>query len=90
MFNLSFAKGVYPVQWKETLVHPVYKNKGNKASPASYRPISLLSIVSKVLGRLVKRQLLSFFLGNHVIPDEQFGFLPGRSTSWQLLQVLEE
>ena len=43
-----------------------------------------------MLGRLVKRQLLSFFLGNHVIPDEQFGFLPGRSTLWQLLQVLEE
>ena len=90
VLNLSLAKGVYPVQWKEALVHPVYKNKGNKASPASYRPISLLSIVSKVFGRLVKRQLLSFFLGNHVIPDEQFGFLPGRSTLWHLLQVLEE
>ena len=38
----------------------------------------------------MKRQLLSFFLGNHIIPDEQFGFLPGRSTLWQLLQVLEE
>ena len=68
----------------------LYKNKGSKALPGSYRPISLLSNVSKVFGRLVKKQLLSFFSEHEVIPDEQFGFLPGRSTVWQLLQVLEE
>ena len=32
---------------------------------------------------------MPFFLDNNAIPDEQFGFLPGRSTLWQLLQVLE-
>ena len=89
VFNLSLAEGIYPDQWKEALINPIYKNRGNKSEPTSYRPISLLSVVSKVFGRLVKKQLLPFFLDDNAIPDEQFGFLPGRSTLWQLLQVLE-
>ena len=43
-----------------------------------------------MFGRLVKKLLLSFCVEHKVIPDEQFGFLPGRSTIWQLLQILEE
>ena len=90
LFNLSLSRGVYPDQWKQALIISIFKNKGNRASPGSYRPISLLSIVSKVFGRLVKKLLLSFCVEHKVIPDEQFGFLPGRSTIWQLLQILEE
>ena len=90
LFNLSLSTGVYPDQWKEALVNPIYKGKGSKSLPGSYRPTSLLSNVSKVFGRLVKKQLLAFFLNDEVIPEEQFGFLPGRSTVWQLLQTLEE
>ena len=90
LFNLSLSRGVYPDQWKQALIISIFKNKGNRASPGSYRPISLLSFVSKVFGRLVKKLLLSFCVEHKVIPDEQFGFLPGRSTIWQLLQILEE
>ena len=74
LFNLSLSRSIYPDQWKLALVNPIYKNKGSKALPGSYRPISLLSNVSKVFGRLVKNQLLSFFSEHEVIPDEQFGF----------------
>ena len=56
LFNLSLSKGIYPDQWKEALVNPIYKGKGSKSLPGSYRPIFLLSNVSKVFGHLVKRQ----------------------------------
>ena len=88
VFNLFLAEGIYPDQWKEALINPIYKNRGNKSEPTSYHPISLLNVVSKVFGRLVIKQLLPFFLDNNAILNEQFGFLPGRSTLWQLLQVL--
>ena len=68
---------------------PFYKKKGCMSN-LSYRPISLLSCVSKVFSRLVKKQLLSFCMEKNVIPDCQFGYLPGRSTVWQLLPVIEE
>ena len=54
------------------------------------RPIDLLRVVSKVFERLVRRQLQSFCVEHTVIPDQQFGFLPGRSTVWQLLTILVE
>ena len=67
---------------------PLYKQKGNSSSP-SYRPISLLSAISKVFGRIVKSQLLKFCPDRYLIPDEQFGFLSGCSTEWQLLSLTE-
>ena len=90
VFNLSLATGKYPAQWKEALVTPLYKNKGVKSEPSSYRPISILSCASKVFGRLrLKKRILSFCLNHNVIPDDHFGFLPGRSTVWKLLLTTE-
>lgn len=90
IFNLSISSGSFPHQWKVAKVQPVFKQKGDRSDPSSYRPISLLCSVSKVFERLIKIQLLSFCLENKVIPDEQYGFLPGRSTVWQLLSLLED
>ena len=89
LFNLSISTSVYPDAWKKAVVFPLYKHKGDRQSLSAYRPISLLSAVSKVFGRVVKKQLLKFCTDNLIIPDEQFGFLPGRSTVWQLLSILE-
>ena len=52
--------------------------------------MALLPSLSKVLEKVVKQQLLNFCLNNDIIPDCQFGFLPGRSTVWQLLSIIEE
>ena len=46
--------------------------------------------MSKVFEVLVKKQLLDFCLAEQAIPDSQFGFLPGRSTTWQLLSVIDD
>ena len=40
--------------------------------------------------RLVHEQLLKFFVDNSLLPDEQYGFLRGRSTEWQLVSLLED
>ena len=84
VFNLSLRSGRFPATWKQARVQPVFKQKGDRSSPGSYRPIALLCSVSKVFETLVKDQVLSFCLANRVLPDSQFGFLPGRSTVWYL------
>ena len=48
LFNRSFTEGRVPSDWKEAFVVPVHKN-GSKNSPSNYRPIALLSIVSKAM-----------------------------------------
>ena len=90
VFNLSLSSGKFPAVWKKAAVQPVFKRKGDRCDASSYRPIALLPSVSKILERFVHKQLLSFCLDVGAIPDEQYGFLPGRSTVWQLLAVLDD
>ena len=56
--------------------------------PVSYRPISLLSNVSKVAEKLVHAQFIRHCLDNRIIPDEPVGSLKGRSVELQLLSNL--
>ncbi len=90
IFNLSLIQGVFPDRWKAAVVQPIYKRKGDRSEANFYRPIALLPSVSKVFEGFVRKQLLAHCLENNVIPDEQFGFLPGRSAVWQLLSVLND
>ena len=46
--------------------------------------------MSKVFEQLVKKQLLDFCVSHRIIPDSQCGFLPGRSTIWQLLSIVND
>ncbi len=63
---------------------PVYK-KRSRSDPATYRPISLLSIVDKIFERIVAGALTRQLENNSLITDQQFWFRSGRSTSGLLL-----
>ena len=60
LFNLSLSIGVLPSDWKKANVTPVYKNN-NPNDVKNYRPISLLSVISKCMERCVYKYVLSFF-----------------------------
>ena len=67
---------------------PLYKQKGSKSSPTNYRPISLLSVVSKVQERVVHGQLYSH-TAEH-LPVGQSGYRPGDGTELQLARLVHE
>lgn len=79
IFNISLENGVFPNCWKLAIVSPIYKG-GQKQSPDSYRPIALLSVLAKVLEKLVHRRLVSFVEKYRLLSDNQFGFRQGKST----------
>ena len=56
LFQLCFNKGHMPAQWKVADVIPCHK-MGVKHSPSNYRPISLLSVLSKVMDRLINKAM---------------------------------
>ena len=62
---------------------------GDKSNPSNYRPISLLSILSKILEKHVARLLTSQIKDKSLISDSQWGFLSGRSTTSALLCVID-
>ena len=85
LFNLSLSKGIIPKEWKVHLIVPIYKSD-DRSSVKNYHPISLLSNTSKVLETLIYNNIINHILRH--ITNSQFGFLPGRSTTQQLLLYL--
>ena len=86
LFNLSLSSGSVPNIWKEANVSPIHK-KNDPSDVSNYRPISLLSTVSKVLEKIVHKYLFNFFRDNNVITAFQSGFVPGDSTVNQLIDI---
>ena len=76
-----------PREWKSALICPIHKS-GSKNLVSNYRPISLLSIIMKLLEKSISQQLLNLVSKNGAIIPEQYGFCKGRSVNLQLVEVL--
>ena len=88
IFNFSLRTSTLPTDWKMGNITAIFK-KGQRKLPSNYRPISLTSIVCKVLESLVRDAIIKHFKDNLLFSSNQFGFISGRSTTLQLLHVLE-
>ena len=86
IINNSLSQKVVPTAWKRANVIPIHK-KGKRELTENYRPVSLLSTVSKVMERTIFKHVYNYFNDNFIISQLQSGFLPGRSTVTQLLEV---
>ena len=87
LFNFSLANGVLPQDWKDATITALYK-KGDPHLPTNYRPISLLSVVSKVLERVVHVRLYEY-LEEH-LPPHQSGFRQNDGTELQLSRLVHD
>ena len=67
----------------------MYK-KGEKCKPGNYRPVSLTRIICKLMEKLVRERMIKYLQKNHVISNQQHGFVSGRLTALQLIWVLGE
>ena len=89
LFSLSLTTGKFPKAWKFASIVPIPKSK-NKSDPSNKRPISLLSIVSKLLENVVYSLLWEHLLEHAPISDCQWGFQKGKSTTTALLFTTHE
>ena len=89
LFQKSIETGDVPAEWREGEVVPIFK-KGDGSHPGNYRPVSLTSILCKVMEMFVCDALLDHLLSADLLSYDQFGFLPNRSCALQLLVVIEE
>ena len=89
LFNKCLADGVFPRTWKLANVSPVYK-KGSKSDKVNYRPISLLSNMSKVLEKIVFKRLYEYLTENRLLTEKNSGFKKKDSTTNQLLKIVHQ
>ena len=76
LINLSFVSGSFSDVLKIAQFTPILK-KGSKLNCVNYRPISLLSVFSKMFEKLIYSRIYSFLVKNNLIFSKQFGFRSG-------------
>ena len=86
IFRLSLKQQKVPSPWKVSYVNPIPKGKDIQLC-SNYRPISLLSLPSKILERLIHSHLTKFLTKNKLLSNIQFGFRPRSSTQEALLSI---
>lgn len=79
----------FPAPWKNAVVVCIPKAGKPVDNPSSYRPISLLSTLSKVAEEVIRARLEDHVQQNNLIPNFQFGFRKEHGTGHQLLRVTE-
>ena len=87
--NISFSTGAFPSTSKTANIIPIYK-KDDHAVCNNYRPISLLSNISKTIEKLVHKRLTTFLNKNSILYEKQFVFRNNHSTTHALLEITEK
>ncbi len=79
LFCLILSTSVFPSYWKYAYIQPVPK-KGDRSNPSNYRPVALLSCLSKVFESSLNRKILKHLSASNHLSDRQYGFHKERST----------
>ena len=89
LFNFSLLNGVMPDIWKKAKIKMIHKTGKDKKMSSSYRPISLLSNLGKLLEKIINTRLANYLEANNLISIHQSGFRKNRSTKDHILRLIQ-
>lgn len=88
-FNAAIRMKYMPTQWKIAEIITIHKPGKPTDDVASYRPISLLSVIAKIFEKLIRDRLKPIIAERNIIPNHQFGFRDNHSTIDQVHRISE-
>ena len=88
IFSKSFSESHVPQQWKDACITPLFK-KGKKSQSGNYRPVSLTSVVCKLMESILRDAIFQHMSSNQLFSEYQHGFIRGRSCVTNLLSALD-
>ena len=89
IYNQLLSVAHVPDDWKKAIITPIYK-KGPVTDYSNYRPISLTCVASKILERVIAKQIREHLISNNLLHSAQHGFVSGRSTCTNLLECFND
>ena len=87
LFNAMVNVGYIPDMWKKANIILLLKPNKDKQQPSSYRPISLLSCLGKLLERIMKQRMMNVLNRRNILPQHQAGFRPKKSTMYNIVRL---
>src|SRR5208282_5763119 len=91
MVNASLRDGCLPTSQKHAIVTPLLKKPSlDKSELKNYRPVSNLTFISKIVERIVIKQLVNFLQMNNLMPPMQSAYRRHHSTETALLRILSD
>ena len=88
MVNLSYETKTFPDQLKIATVKAIHKKGGNN-DPAQYRPVSILTIISKIFERSAVDQLVTYYNSHNLLNPRQHAYRKYHSTTTSLFELIE-
>ena len=89
--NDSLTKGLFPTVFKEAIIRPSFKGKDLDSEELnSYRPISNLSFVSKVVEKCASLQLIEYLEANKLLPTKQSAYRKNHSCETATLKIFND
>ena len=88
LFQKSLNEGILPSQWLKACITAIHQ-KGSKINPENYIPISITSIVCKIMESIVRDKVVSHMEFNDLFSNNQHGFVPHRNCMTNLLTCME-
>jgi len=88
IFSKSIMEGTLPEAWKDASITPTHK-KGSRISRGKYRPVSLTSVIGKIMESIFRDKLVNHMMNVDLFCDAQHGFVPGCSRMTQLPITLD-
>ena len=89
IFNCSYAKSIFPDQWKIAKLHPIPKDKKKAFEVLNSRPISLLNVLSKLQEKSAYQQMSHYFFEQKILLMNQHAYRDNNSTETALIHLTD-
>ena len=89
IINISIHTGTFPDNLKLGKILPIFKG-GAKSDPSNYRPISILSVISKIIEKHVTKHLFGYLNKYDLLHKSQSGFRKHHSCNTALINLIDK
>lgn len=89
IINKCIETGCFPSVFKKSIVLPIYKS-GDRMKVSNYRPISLITNLTKIFEKIIKKRLCKYLEKFNILSERQYGFREGKSTQDAILHLTSE
>ena len=88
LVNITISTGLIPAEWKDARVTPIFKSRARK-DVNNYQPISVLSLVPKIMEQAIQEQFLAFLTEHDLLSVYQSGFQKKHSTETVIVYLTD-